>query len=367
MRSLAVFFSHGISLARWRAGGLMAREVGYYRELSRYAGPVTFVTYDTASAELAGDLATIAPFTALWNTLKLPYQLFGFLAPLLHWRRLRQQCVLKTNQISGAWTAVIAKWLTRRPLVVRCGYVPTRNLLRAGASARRLRVARAIERFVMRAANLVFVATEADRQYVLEQRYVAAGKLHVIPTPIDVERFAPVSTVRDPELVLYVGRLSPEKNIDLIIDAALRTGVKLEIIGSGALEASLKQRAASGRVSFLGTVSNDQLPAHLARASIFIMASDYEGSPKALLEAMACGVAVIGTNVQGIRDAIDDGVTGLLCEKDAASIAAAITRLRDDGALAARLGTAARERVVRFYSQTEIARREGELLASLAC
>lgn len=364
--AVALFFSHGVSLDTWRRGGLLSREIGYYRELSRAVGEIVLVTYDTPGPALEGDLADIRPLRAVYNRHSLPYPLFGILAPLLHYRTLRRAAVLKTNQLSGAWTAVIAKWLTGRPLVVRCGFVRSRNARLRGVRGLRLRLIAAVERLSVRSADLLFVATELDRDYIAEQHGIADSRFRHVPTPIDVERFTPAGAAREPRHVLYVGRLGPEKNVDVIIEACMRVpDVTLTIIGTGPLESELRARADPARVSFLGTVPNEAIPDHLRRCGIFVLASSYEGSPKALLEAMACGAAVVASDIPAVRRVVEDGRDGLIVQRTAEALAAAISRLVHDPALAARLGESARERVVRNYSQAEVVRKEAEYLGAL--
>ena len=91
---------------------------------------------------------------------------------------------------------------------------------------------------------------------------------------------------------------------------------------------------------------------------IFILASHYEGLPKALLEAMACSMAVIGANVPGIREVITHEENGLLVEPDAGSLRRAITRLAKDSALRARLGDGAARYVAGRCSLEKVAQKE---------
>jgi len=98
---------------------------------------------------------------------------------------------------------------------------------------------------------------------------------------------------------------------------------------------------------------------------VFVLPSQYEGTPKALLEAMACGLAVVGTNVPGIRELIQDGVNGLLCEPDVKAISEAIARLLNDAELRARLGRAARRFVEERYAQSKVVETEARLLTTL--
>lgn len=364
--SLALFFTHGVSLATWRRGGMFSREVAYYRALNEEFGPVLFVTYDRRRDGLGNDIDAVRPVEVAYNRWPLPYPLFGLLAPLLLRRRLRRCAIVKTNQIQGAWTAVIAKWLLRKPLVVRCGYVVSHERRWGGRSLRRTALTLA-ERLAVRAANLVFVATESDGILLASTHGVSPAKFRHIPTPIDTERFRPDATVaREPRHVIYVGRLVNGKNVDLLIDAVrAMSDVRLTIVGGGVLEDGLRKRAGGANVTFAGTVPNEVLPEYLARASVYVLPSDFEGSPKALLEAMACGLAVIGSRVPGTELVVRDGENGLLVERSAPALSAAIARVLDDPALARRLGENARQFVVGRYSQPEIARREAEYLRSL--
>ena len=94
--------------------------------------------------------------------------------------------------------------------------------------------------------------------------------------------------------------------------------IKLLIAGGGHLRESLKLKVKSlkleNNVEFVGEVSNDLLPQYLVKASIFVRPSLSEGLGTSFLEAMAAGLAIIGTNVGGIPDFLTDGETGLFCK-----------------------------------------------------
>jgi glycosyltransferase involved in cell wall biosynthesis len=131
------------------------------------------------------------------------------------------------------------------------------------------------------------------------------------------------------------------------------------LVGDGrfreALIAHARAAGIADRVRFSGGLA-DVRPA-LAAADVFVQASDEEGLPVAVLEAMAMGVPVVATDVGGTREAVNDGVTGLLVPaRDAAALAAAVVRLMDDSGLAARFGTFGRKRVAEeFSSDRELA------------
>ena len=364
---LVLFFSHGDSLATWDECGLFDREVGYYHELAREEAGVLFVTYDKPDNGLPDRLARLQPVTAVYNRWGMHYRLFGLLAPLIHYRTLKKCRVFKSNQLMGAWTAAIAKRILRRPLVVRCGFVSSLFMRWAGTRGMRLFTTLFLERLSLKAADLVFVASEEDRRYLAQTHRLPIERIKIVPNPIDTDRFGPLPEQhRQHGLAVYTGRLTMQKNVQMLIDAcSYIEEASLVVVGSGPLEAELRGLARGGKVLFRGAVPNYELPALLNQAQVFVLPSHYEGTPKALLEAMACGVAVVGTDVPGIREVIEDGVNGLLCEPKADALSAAIRQLLGDPHLRKRLGREARRFVVENYSQSGVVKKEAALLRSL--
>ncbi len=357
---MAVFFSHGVSLATWDEMGLFDREVGYYKNLQQKIGEILFVTYDKPSPTLNSMLSRLRPVGALCNRWRLHYRVFGIFAPFLHVRHLRGCRLFKTNQISGAWTGVIAKYILRRPLVVRCGHVRSLNTRRRGESFLRYSIVFALERLCINAADLVFVANEYDFRYMVEKHNVKASRIKIVPNSIDTDWFKPMPEERKrPDLIIFIGRLIPEKNLELLIKACERSkGWNLRIIGSGPLENQLREMGNKSKVEFRGAVPNEELPVLINQAQAFVLPSRFEGSPKALLEAMACGLPVIGSNVPGIREIIQDNINGILCEPNVESIIQAIKRISHDKELSQRLGQEARKFVTDKFSQSRIIEKE---------
>jgi glycosyltransferase involved in cell wall biosynthesis len=133
-----------------------------------------------------------------------------------------------------------------------------------------------------------------------------------------------------------VGRLEEQKNLKALIPALEGLpGVTLAMIGEGSLRSELTALAAQHNVAvdFLGTRSHAELPTFLNQAAVFILPSLYEGNPKALVEAMACGVPVVGTNVPGIREILVHGQNGYVCGTSAGEIRTALKEVLADGAL----------------------------------
>jgi len=153
---------------------------------------------------------------------------------------------------------------------------------------------------------------------------VAVNRLRLLPNIVDCETFKPLETKKSAEVVLLtIGRLDPQKNQQLFLQAIARLGREYNkpvigrIAGDGPCLTFLKKSRdelglSEDQFEFLGLVA-DPIPLYQS-ADIFILTSDWEGTPNVVMEAMACGLAVVATRVGGVSDLIEDGKTGLLIE-----------------------------------------------------
>ena len=178
-------------------------------------------------------------------------------------------------------------------------------------------------------------------------------------------------------IVLFVGRLSAEKNLDILLHAWKKITVKhpdahLLIAGEGGafrnVEFKIRRLAADlqldGVVHFPGRVNN--VYQYLLAGDIFVLPSSTEGMSNALLEAMAAGNGIIASNTPGNAQLIADGANGLLVPPgDTGSLSAAIDRLLANPALVATLGKRARRDVTLKYSIDKVTDRYIELYTNL--
>jgi glycosyltransferase involved in cell wall biosynthesis len=190
-----------------------------------------------------------------------------------------------------------------------------------------------------------FVCVSADSARQAIRQGVSPRIVRTLHNGIDLTRFDPAPTPPSPASggregrggpVVTVARLSPEKDIaTLLRAAALAVGedasFRLEIAGDGPCMADLRRSASDlgldGCVRFHGQIRD--VPALLARAGLFVLSSLTEGVSLTLLEAMACGLAVVATRVGGNPEVVAGGETGLLVPPgDPAALASALLRLR---------------------------------------
>jgi len=366
--NLVLYFTGGVSLQTWDEAGLLEREVSLYRSMRPYLQGVAFVTYGGESENRLG--ASIPGIHVMYNKWRVPKRWYGrVMSWVPPWPRKRN-VIVKSNQIHGAEIAQLAARRYGKPFIARCGYLPSNNAVRlyGDHSSQALR-ARELERTVFAGADRVVVTSHAIREAILKRYLISPDLVRVIPNYVDTRVFAPdAQGGRVANRLIYVGRLDEEKNPIALIKAVKGLAVELLIIGNGSLDGRLRQEIERENlpVRLLGNVPNHRLPALLTTAAAFIMPSLIEGHPKALLEAMACGSPVIGTDVPGIREVIQHRSNGLLCGTSPGEIQAAIEAMLADRLLQRRIGSNAREYVVQSCSLDKIVEMELELLGELA-
>jgi glycosyltransferase involved in cell wall biosynthesis len=324
---LALFFTCGVSLKLWLDSGLFDREKQLYEEHLRrgHFTKIYWLTYGADDAAIAGELRAagrlhpdivVLPmarfFPGGWGCL-----LYSFLMPLLHRRWLKSADIFKTNQMDGSWTAVLAKWLYRKPLVVRTGYTWSLLKKKHDVAKYKQKLIGLIEHFAYNNATIVVVTSERQVHYISERYSVSEENIQVIPNYINTQLFTPTESAnRYADRLVFVGRLNEEKNLFNLIEAIAKIGLTLDIYGNGELYDKLLAHAKklNAKVNFMGVVPNNELPNIFNRYRYYILPSFYEGMPKSLLEAMACGLVCIGTDVEGINQIIEDGVNGYLAK-----------------------------------------------------
>ena len=193
-----------------------------------------------------------------------------------------------------------------------------------------------LARGILRRARLVIAASSALAE---SARALGAEDVRVIPSGVDLP--AEVGEEASPPEVLYAGRLSPEKGVLELAEAA--RGLNLVVAGDGPLRARIP--------GALGFVPHDELQRLYARAAVVACPSRREGFGVACLEAMAHGRPVVATDVGGLRDLVVDGENGLVVPaRDPRALRVALERLLEDRPLRRRLGAAGRERARRHFS-----------------
>ncbi|MGQ0732038.1 MAG: glycosyltransferase family 4 protein [Acidobacteriota bacterium] len=197
---------------------------------------------------------------------------------------------------------------------------------------------------------------------------------------VDVELFAPNGPemrrrhgLEGRRVVICVTRLVPIKNLPMMIEAvaSLRRSLPslmLVLVGEGPQQAALEARArelgVGEEVRFVGYVPQAETAAWYRSADVFALSSDFDNSPNVVLEAMACGLPIVATDVGGLREYVSPGIGGLLTPKgDAAAFAGALKMLLEDPARRATIGRHNRQDAVTRFSWAASATRMREVYA----
>ncbi|MHA1440153.1 MAG: glycosyltransferase family 4 protein [Promethearchaeota archaeon] len=361
-KKLALFFTTGVSLKTWDKIGNIEREIKPYNELADYFNKIYFFTYgDNGDLKYRNILnKNIEILPKKW---KIPSKLYSLLLPLLYRKELKEIDFLKTNQMNGAIAAVLTKWFYKKKLIVRCGYEWLNLLEKSKSNIWKKVIACIIEKIVYQSADKIILTSERDKKYIELKFNIPSFKIKVNPNYIDTELFKPVSLKKEEGRICFVGRLEKEKNLFNLIKAISSLSVKLIIFGSGSLKKDLENYVEKQKVNveFKGNIPNQKLPEDLNKSILFVLPSFYEGCPKTLLEAMACELPCIGTDVEGIREIIKHKENGYLCDTDAPSIRKAIFDVLSNEELRIKLSKNARKTIVEHFSLESNLKKEREI------
>ena len=359
---LVLFFSKNMSLSHWYESGMFDREVAIYQRLSEFGVLVTFITYGNSK-----DLKyrnRLSGIDILCNRWSLPNILYNLLLPILHWKSLSVCDLIKTNQVNGSDIALRSAKYWNKPLIARMGYLLSDFTSKDKYALNSLlEYSLKIEHKLFNSSDKIVVTTDEMSQNIRDRLPHVKSKIVVIPNYVEIERFAPNHTESKEFDILFVGRLSPQKNLKPFLNALRDIDATAMIIGNGELKNDLQSEFydLKQKITWKGNIPNSELPLFMNRSSLFILPSHYEGHPKTLIEAMSCNLPVIGADSPGIREIIKHRVNGYLCGTDSDSIRLAIEELLANPSLRKFLGENARKYIVDNFSLDRILQMEYDL------
>lgn len=314
----------------------------------------------------------------MWDRLAalgVPMRSLSFHARVpLYVPRLAWRCV--TRRYDVVHTHLLAANVIAKPVAALCGVRvrinhdhcndkltdPRRWALRADTMTNRF-------------STHVVAVSESTRDFLVQREGVPASRVTTIHNGIDLGVYRPHPELRaaarqkfglpaDAFVVAGVGRLTHQKNFPLFLDVAAEVAkahpqAVFAIVGTGEDEATLRAQAErpgiAGRVKFLGFVGD--MPALWPALDCLLLTSRYEGLPITILEAMACGVPIIASNLDGMREILRDGDNAALVPPgEPAPYVAAVRALIEQPSLVARHADAALATVRAGYSAAGMAR-----------
>lgn len=289
-------------------------------------------------------------------------------------RRERPHIIFTTeNALACFWSGMLKRWGLCAKLAI--GFHVTR------LDRRSYRIA---VKSAAPVADALVALTETHREYWQRLTGVSSDRFVVIPNGIDTKRFVPPEdkhavreTLRLPPTACIVGLvayLKPVKNLPLFVEVADRVATSVKdahfvLVGDGPERPSILQQVASRNLQERFTLPGAVEEPVLWHQSfdILLLTSHSEAMPVTILEANSCAVPSVATDVGGVRDVVVHGVTGFYASAGDADALTQFTRnLCESPSLRHQMGQAARERVVKHFSEETMVRRYAELFESLA-
>lgn len=337
----------------------LAREAGY---------EVTIATRVTAHADrIRQEGFELIPIMMLRESRNPFRELMTLIELVRIYRRVRPK-IVQHVAMKPVLYGSFAAWVTRVPAVINVfgglGYAftdrPQETSLLRSILQRGLRWAISLSR------SVVVVQNPDDRDVLIREHIVRSSRIRLIAgSGVDIHRFVPVEPPAGDPIVMLVGRMLWDKGVGEFVEAVAHlkkqeVRARFVLVGrcdhgnpTAIPEAQLQRWMREYGIEWWG--HREDLPTVIGQATLVVLPSYREGLPKVLLEAAACGKAVIATDVPGCRSVVQHQQTGLLVPvRDAAALAEAIAELLRNAERRTVLGEHARQFVVREHSSKKI-------------
>lgn len=354
---LVFFLPLGQSLANQKKSGQYDRFEKYYLQKYREVfNKVYLVSYAEKDLEPEG-------VKVLLNKFNFHRYLWAFLIPFVYKNELKNS-IYRVMQLDGLIPALISKYLNGGKVVVTYGY-DYPSFARLEKKYLQTSFYIILEKFFLPFADTIFVPNkEVYESFKKDPRL--KKKIIYHPNGVDAKSFKSGRKVkRSNKLeILSQGRLEKQKNLAFlfteIASKNLNSLVKVTIIGKGSQRTELEMLAKKLQIEaqFIESVSNNKMPDYYNSCDIYIQTSFIEGSPKSILEAMACGCCVLASRVPGTREIIVDGYNGLLFDLTSGFLAAKILLIKDNTDLQKKLGIQARKTILKNHDINKVLQKE---------
>jgi len=374
-KKLALFFTFWVSLEQRKDQGLLDREKLIYEDLIRKGALETIYrfTYGTKDKEIWEKLMInkelnshiiVIPKPKIYKGI-IGNTIYSFLLAIIQKKYIKKCDILKTNQMLGSWSAVIAKILYKKKLIVRTWY--TLSLAPLGYFKRCHFISKRIEKITYKYTDYTITTSKKQKDYITKSYKIK--KIALLYNYINTNLFKPNRNIKKENDIIYIWRLFSEKNLFNLISAVARTNYNLDLYWAGIqrteLEEHIKKLKKEKQIKLKGKISNKKLPNIINSYKAYVLTSIYEGMPKTLLEAMSCWSACLWTNVMGINEVIKDMKNGILVDKDVESIQDGIEKIMNNHILRNELGNNARTTIESSFSLEIISDKEMEIYKKL--
>lgn len=351
--NLGIFLGIGESLSQMEKSGQKDRFINLY--LKRYAkdfSKVYLFSYENESCTLPENVIVVPKKSSLHR------YLYSLLILIVNRKEVKDCDVIRGFGLTSA----IPAFMVPKPFIFNLPYSYS-EFLKVEKKYLLIPIFYLLEKLAIQRASKVLVATKQKLNNLTGSKFI------YLPNGVDLTVFK--SKDRPGKGVVFVGRLEKQKNLFFLIDAVSKLPSKMRaitFIGSGSLKTNLKEYASQKKVllTLISPVDNLRLPKVLERFSILSLPSLAEGSPKALLEAMAVGLVPVVTNFSTAREIVTDDRNGFITSYDIKAYSRKLEILIRNNDLRSKMSKNAVLSISHNFNQEKLISNEIKILKSAA-
>lgn len=315
-----ILFTSNISLLQWKKKKILNREISLYYKFNRKY-KFYFLTYGDEKdlSIIPNDKIKVIPIFCNKKILKNKFFrfLYSIFFIIYNIKKFREFDIIKSNQLLGSHLGLLIRMLLKKKLICRMGYDPNFFLSKKKNVFIKKILVKLYSYLVFYFSDKIVVTTSFIKNNLVKNFFINKKKIFINPNFIDTKLFNNKHINKTIQLknFISISRLDDQKNLDFLFNEISLANAKLDLIG---LEKKtdyyqeIKKKYSS--INFLGLIDNQNIKKKFIKYDAFILLSKFEGNPKSLLEAMSCGMLVVGSNVDGINNVIRHGKNGFLID-----------------------------------------------------
>ena len=330
-------FTYGTSLKNWKDSGYLQRELTFFESINKkYGTNFIFLTFGDYKDEniVNNNFINIIPVYKFLN--KKKNKLHNTINLILNLKPLFRKLniefdLIKTNQLFGAWIAIFIKRFSKKPLIIRTGYDLFLFSRKDRKNILKIFLYYLLTFICLNISTLYTVTSENDYRFIKKRYIFKKDKLKIRRNWIleGVSKNINQSTIIKKRNLVTVGRLEDQKDYRYLINTFSNSEYFLDVIGSGTLDRELRSLSSSN-VNFMGNVNFEDLNSLYEDYLFYVSATNYEGNPKSILEAMSKGCIVIAPDIPNVTEIIENNVNGIIYNKLSDNLIEIIENLKND-------------------------------------
>ena len=335
--NIGFFFTYGYSLKTWKNSGNISRELQILELLTeRYDITFTLFTYgdedDFKIIEKNKKFKIVSIFSKIKpSNIKIINYLKSFLILYKFKKEIKNTNIIHQHQLLGSWVTIFIKFIFKKPLLIRTGY--DMYLFSKFENKNRFLVVlyKLLTLISLKFCDLYTVTSKSDKNFLGKKFKKYSNKILLRPNFVD-NNFQTLIETRSSKKILSVGRLTYQKNFELLINQFKNSDFEIDIVGDGELLKPLKSLAKTNnvKVNFLGNVEFSTLLKLYNKYFFYVSTSLYEGNPKSVLEALASGCIVLASNIPNHQEIIENEENGYLFDLENPNIVELCKKIMED-------------------------------------